>query len=539
MPGGMRIAWTNGARRSRTFFVHLPHQENTVPMPFQFYRADNRPPEVIANGGFQAYMPLSAEAARQLVDRSLVDASTPMNLLSTPGNTIVDHLAGQGANPRLAGLTALYAEIRKETNSSTLHVSTSPQQSVGGFEHRDHLYKIECPQSKMHVWEINPSNKNAIAGSSRPVTSFEQVHVSTNALGLPPTKPVLITDTPDIASARMIAVSSPSGDGEVAFLTGVPSNWITETRSLRSGGPWQAMPASQGLGTPAVTNPAALTPAVSGPAVSAANPAAPAASHPQAQSQGSSPASLQPQSHATASSSQPSSSADTRSEPRQPPSYPPNPFAASSSQSSSSTAARSEPRQPPSYPPNPFATSSSSSQAAPARSSEHPYASGPGRQLYADAVEQLGRMNPAPAQTLAARERLAVDLTAAALSNTPPLRRIEDVAINNGKLFASERNSGAANYASIDLPAQMYSANRTATSAPQAPVAPSAPSQATPAPQAAATAAPAQTEGRMSVSQLRAMFDTPAQTPQPLQQSQQNQQNQESTPAQPGPGRSR
>lgn len=507
-------------------------------MPFQFYRADNRAPEVIANDGFQARMPLSPEAARQLVNRSLVDPATPMNLLSTPGNTIVDHLAGQGANPSLPGLTTLYAEIRRETSSSTLHVSTSPRETVGGFEHRDHLYRIDCPETTMHVWEIDSRNRNAIAGTSRPVTSLDQVHVSTNALGLPPTKPVLITDTPDIANARVIAVSSPSGDGEVAFLTGVPRDWVTQTRPLSTGGQWQAMPAAQALGAAAVANP----PAASAPAVSASAPVAPHNPPPRpAQTQ--TQAASSSQSHAT-SSSQPSSSTQTRSEPRQPPSYPPNPFAASSTQSSSSTATRSEPRQPPSYPPNPFAGSSSSSQAAPARISEHPYASAtsPGRQLYSDAVEQLGRMNPAPAQTPAARERLAVDLTTAALSNNPPLKRIDDVGINNGKLFASERNAGAVNFTSIDLPAQTHGANRTAASAPQAPLAPSAPSQATPTPQAAATAAPAQTEGRMSVSQLRALFDTQAQPAQPAQQSQQsqqsqqNQQNQEPAAPQPGIG---
>ncbi|WP_144436628.1 XVIPCD domain-containing protein [Lysobacter antibioticus] len=212
-------------------------------MPFAVYRADNRAPEQIATTGFQARVPLDEVSARQLINRSLVDANTPLQLPKAHGNTIAEYFNATKQQPTLVGLPALYDQIRKETSGTTMHVSTSPSTGVGGFEHRKNLYQIELPVERMYAWEIDPSRKNRIVAAPRTISDLDETRSARDpATGIASSKPVLLTDTPTIDAARIIAISSPSGDGEVAFLTGIPKEWINRSRSLEHSGPWQAMP---------------------------------------------------------------------------------------------------------------------------------------------------------------------------------------------------------------------------------------------------------------------------------------------------------
>ncbi|WP_206411074.1 hypothetical protein, partial [Lysobacter enzymogenes] len=219
-------------------------------MPFQLYRTDNRPPETIANDGFQARAPMSVDTARAFVQRSLVDANTDLNLpAAAQGGVMAGYLR---THSNLVGLSSLYQEIRRETSASTLHVSTSPSDGTGGIRSA-HLYQIDMPASRLYAWQERGSGLSA-----RPteVSSFADAHPSNNAFGIPATRPVLLTDTNDLRTATMFAISSPSGDGEVAFLTGIPPQWINNSRTL-PGGAWQAMPnQAQGQAAP-VANAAA------------------------------------------------------------------------------------------------------------------------------------------------------------------------------------------------------------------------------------------------------------------------------------------
>ncbi|MEI2453458.1 MULTISPECIES: XVIPCD domain-containing protein [Lysobacter] len=212
-------------------------------MPFAVYRADNRAPEQIAESGFQARVPLDPSAARQLVARALIDPNAPLNLPKAPGNTIAEYFERTRNQPTLVGLPALYDQIRKETSATTMHVSTSPNIGVGGFDHRRHQYLIEMPLDRMYAWDIDPTRRTRIVQEPREIHSLSDAHPAPDPkTGIGSSKPVLLTDSASIDNAAIIAVYSPNGDGEVAFLTGLPEEWITRTRSLEQNGPWHVMP---------------------------------------------------------------------------------------------------------------------------------------------------------------------------------------------------------------------------------------------------------------------------------------------------------
>ncbi|MGO1069015.1 hypothetical protein [Lysobacter sp. CA199] len=210
-------------------------------MPFHMYRSDNRPPQTIATDGFQARMPLDEDTARQLVRRSLIDPHAPLQLPDARDSAIVGYFQRTQANPTLVGLPALYAEFRRETSASTMHVSTSPDIGVGGILNRSNMYRIEVPNGRLYAWQTTAATR--LATTPLEITRLDQAHPAADPkTGVPSTKPVLLTDTDSIDTARLFAISSPAGDGEVAFLTSVPKEWITQTRSLENKGPWQPMP---------------------------------------------------------------------------------------------------------------------------------------------------------------------------------------------------------------------------------------------------------------------------------------------------------
>ncbi|MBX9400893.1 hypothetical protein K4L06_06175 [Lysobacter sp. BMK333-48F3] len=214
-------------------------------MSFTVFRADNRSPEQIASTGFQARVPLDAEVARQLIVRSAVDPNAPLNLPEVRGSTIYEYFNGSGSaqkQPALVGLPALYAEIRREKSGTTMHVSTSPDAGAGGYaDLAGNLYRIDVPLDRMYAWDINSSRKNQIVSTPREIHALGDVHPAPDPrTGIGSSRPVLLTDTASIADARIVAVSNPNGEGEVAFLTGIPKEWIGQSRS--QDGAWKAMP---------------------------------------------------------------------------------------------------------------------------------------------------------------------------------------------------------------------------------------------------------------------------------------------------------
>lgn len=350
-------------------------------MPFGVYRADNRTPQTIATDGFQARVPLDEDTARQLVQRSLVDPRAPLQLPDVRGNAMADYFQRTQANPTLVGLPALYAEIRRETSATTMHVSTSPNVGVGGFEHRNNLYRIDVPNDRLYVWESTSPTR--MSATPREISALDQAHPPADPkTGIPSTKPVLLTDTNDLGTARLFAISSPSGDGEIAFLTGVPKEWITQTRSLENNGPWQPMPGmpaqAVGGGTPVATpQPGSAAPTANAPA-----------SHSQAASSSSS-STVAPPAH--------SAPAPTPTQNQTPPPLPPRPVYA------------------------------------------HPYAH-PAHEnypMYRQALDGLDRLPQTANAPLNERARNAAALTDAAHAATPRLDRIDSVAAGlNGGLFA-------------------------------------------------------------------------------------------------------
>lgn len=478
-------------------------------MPFQLFRTDDRPPNIIADDGFQARAPMSADVARQFVERSVVDPNTPLNLpVAAQRGVMADYFA---SNQNLVGLGSLYQEIRRETSQSTLHVSTSPNDGTGGIR-RNHLYEIEVPAQQLYAWREGRLGRISVAPTE--VSSLAEAHRSDNSLGLPSTRPVLLTNARTLQESTLFAISSPSGEGEVAFLTGIPREWTQRSRSLAQGGDWQPMPPpTQGQGAPTV---AAPVPAV-------ATPVAPVASS----SSVSSPA--VPMSTSSTTSGAPPASTTSLSSPAVAPhasqpgssnASPATPWTASAS----STQDYADGRRPPPLPARPLSMLT------------HPYqeTGHPKHDAYEQARDGLQRLQPQ--RPPGERSLAAAALADAAHAARPPLPSIDHVAEGpNGRLFAvhGELRSSSARHAHVD-PAQVqaqaqvaadYAAGRLAPTQ-AASASQSAPSQTTPAapgqqPHAPNTQPaqaqqqeqqqqqPAQQEGGR-VRALAAMFETPA-----------------------------
>ncbi|QQP97314.1 XVIPCD domain-containing protein [Lysobacter enzymogenes] len=469
-------------------------------MPFQLFRTDNRDPDTIARDGFQARAPMSADAARQFVERSVVDANTPLNLpVAAQRGVMADYFA---RNQSLVGLGSLYQEIRRETSQSTLHVSTSPSDGTGGIRSR-HLYEIEVPAQRLYAWQEGRLGR--ISATPTEVSSLAEAHPINNSLGLPPTRPVLLTDAPTLRDSTMFAISSPSGEGEVAFLTGIPREWTQRSRALAEGGGWQPMPApAQGLGASTVATPVATPAAPVASSSSVSSPAVPTPS--------TTPVTTAPVA-STSSLSSPAVSLSA-SNPGSSSASPAMPWTASAS----STQDHAEGRRPPPVPARPLSMLT------------HPYqeAGHSRHEAYEQARDGLQRLQPQ--RPAGERSLAAAALADAAHNATPPLPRIDHVAEGpNGRLFAvhGELGNSAARYAHAD-PAQVkaqaqvvsdYAAGRlaashTASASQRAPAAatpgqqPQAPNVAQ-APQQQQQEQPAQQEGNR-VRALAAMFEASA-----------------------------
>jgi len=453
-------------------------------MPFQLYRTDNRPPETIASDGFQARAPMNTDTARAFVQRSLVAPTTELKLPDAAQGGVMDGYFRTHSN--LVGLASLYQEIRRQTSHSTLHVSTSPSDGTGGIRSA-HLYQIDVPSARLHAWQENGSGLSA-----RPteVSSFAEAHPVTNSLGLPPTRPVLLTDTNDLRTATMFAISSPSGDGEVAFLTGIAPQWVQQSRTL-PGGAWQAMPHQAQRQAAPIANASAP---LSSPSTAAPLP----------------PLSAAAATPASASSAAPEPAATARPAPPQASGGQPSSAPSASSTPSSSNPQPSEGRHPPPVPPRPL-----SMQTHPYQDAGHPH-----HDLYEQARDGLQRLKP----QLPAGERTlaAAALADAAQAAKPPLPSIDHVTEGrDGRLFAVNGglNSPTARLAYAD-PAQVqahaqvaadHTAGRGAPA--QGAANPAAPPQAAPgqvAPlqpaQPHAPQPPTQQEGQVRA--LTAMFET-------------------------------
>jgi len=224
-------------------------------MTFTLYRADNRDPDAIASTGFQGRVALDTDTARALVQRAVVSVQpepgeAPLRLPATE-KPMTNAFASQ-PTPALLGLGAMYNAIRNERSHGTTHVSTARDDGCMGADAR-HVYKIELPVQQMYAWD---SRGRGISDTPRAVDSLDRVHQGS-------IHPVLLTDSPRLQDARIIAISD--RNGEVAFQTGIPADWVTRSRerasALQPDPAWNEMPAAPGrsASTPAST-PAAATP---------------------------------------------------------------------------------------------------------------------------------------------------------------------------------------------------------------------------------------------------------------------------------------
>lgn len=205
-------------------------------MPIQLYRGDDRAPEAIGSNGFQAWRQLSPEAARALVLRSMVDADTAVALPKGESNFSAYFNASPG---KLLGLEDVHRKIvTSKDRDSSMHVSTAIGEGCCGYGNQSYTYRIDVPVDRFYAWDTQPGNSKKIVSTPRAVDDLSRVHTEINPVtGLASSKPVLLTDTDNLATAKIIGLYKPVAindrerDAEIAFLTGVPKEWIGASRA--------------------------------------------------------------------------------------------------------------------------------------------------------------------------------------------------------------------------------------------------------------------------------------------------------------------
>lgn len=181
-------------------------------MPYVFYRADARAPNEIRDaGGFQARVPLETAQARALVTR-FTNSIDPISLPKLAGN-----LQNDINNKGQLKLLDLSTTIKRETNYSSIHISTDITEDSGGRS-AGHIYKIEYD--------------SLYAGSSGMV-----LFNNPDSLEASPLKPLLVIDTESLDTASTIGVSCTGN--EVFFLTSIPYSKI---KQYKTGNTWHDMP---------------------------------------------------------------------------------------------------------------------------------------------------------------------------------------------------------------------------------------------------------------------------------------------------------
>lgn len=238
-------------------------------MPVTLYRADSRAPEAIAEAeGFGGRKPLSLDQARSIAAR-FFDGNAAVDLpdRAAPGLTVA--LASRPGQPITLGDMVRVAKAEK--SGDTVHISTDLTPACGGYANgadgsgRPNLtYRIDVPTDPFYVFKQN------INGST-PAHPTSTVH-GFDASIAGAVRPALVMDNPDPRQATMIAIVS--GGDEVTFLTKVPQDWVTQSRSQDRAQPsgfaaWEDMPAREAQRAPAVVPPVHAEPVVAPPRVDA------------------------------------------------------------------------------------------------------------------------------------------------------------------------------------------------------------------------------------------------------------------------------
>lgn len=185
-------------------------------MPYTLYRGDERSPEAIRDaGGFGAWVSLTLTQARALVGR-FNNASTDDVDLPRQAHRLIAQV-NTGKKAKLLDLTRYVKVIRDRTS---VQVSTDLTPECGGYA-SGNIFKMRFDTLYSHDSQTGLVIHNP---DSLEVTSHFGAKV--------------ITDTGDLATARLIAITSKGN--EVYFLTPIPVANISHCK-LKGSDNWQAV----------------------------------------------------------------------------------------------------------------------------------------------------------------------------------------------------------------------------------------------------------------------------------------------------------
>lgn len=212
------LSWFRQRMMELAFQASAAKNNSVTTMAFKFYRGDSRTPDEIKKaGGFQAWVPLTAEQARLLVRKA--------NREAISNDQFPDALASSLKAVTIQKTLDLQVFIKFTKNKSTTpQVSTAPDEDCGG--------QANGKDSKGRPFVIYRMEFGALnvlqTGGARPARQDDFPHNS-------PFPKVLI-DAASLDAAETIAILMKD---EIAFLTSIP---LTSIKGYKQqGSAWAAM----------------------------------------------------------------------------------------------------------------------------------------------------------------------------------------------------------------------------------------------------------------------------------------------------------
>lgn len=184
-------------------------------MSYKFYRGDSREPKDLKDG-FQAWVPLSPQQARDLVRRFSGMQGLKLTLPALKKD--LQETLNKGDKFNMLDLVRM---IKQEKNRTTVHISTDLTEDCGGY-------------SSGYIYEIVFDDLVYFENGGRCTEKPDSLECTSHF------KTLVVADDKTLSDSGMIALSS-KGD-EVSFLTTIPYKNIKRYKTPKST-TWTNMPA--------------------------------------------------------------------------------------------------------------------------------------------------------------------------------------------------------------------------------------------------------------------------------------------------------
>ena len=178
-------------------------------MPHEFYREDGRNLSELTDEGFKAWVQLELRDIRVVISRYNGIYTAPIFLKEGAAKWLSDAVNAKNWYKKTLNISTLGDLIKSKVDHSSVQISTGITQEGGG-RGKNHLFKITYPgdlymvDAKTGLYTKNPASFKVIVNAK------------------------LVMDAPKLADANLIAIAIRGG--EVAFLTRIPKDWITQIR---------------------------------------------------------------------------------------------------------------------------------------------------------------------------------------------------------------------------------------------------------------------------------------------------------------------